>query len=654
DGDGRETGGGSMTHTTLSAYVMAAGLMIGMATTLPAQEAPARVDGPAVVRIEIEPDTVRATVGDTVRLRATAYGAEGVVVDAPILWLTSYEIGTIDSTGAFVAHQDGENQIIASSGDVTASVAVLVDPLPPSRIEIRIPATSVAATSWLPLGAAAFNRIDRQVFDAAFDWSSSDPSVAEIISGFLVTKGSGRVELTARSGGSSTAQTVTITAAPTGALAMVSPEASIRTGDVFQLAPTLAGQALPAGSFPRFTVTGPAGRVWPDGAFVAAEPGRYVVVADFAGSSATAEIEVEPRTHDREFELVGHMGVPNAHTADIWVFDDATYLGTFGDNSLRVYDVSDPAQPVLTDSVTVDARRINDVMANPDRGFAIMTREGAADRVNGIVILDIDDPLHPEIAGEYTETVSGGVHTTWIVGDLVYATHNGTGDMRIIDVSDAANPREVGRWGIDSPNRVLHDIFIKDGIAYLSHWDDGLVILDLGGAGKGGTPTEPVFVSRVYYPEGNTHMSWRWRNYVFVGDEIFPPNWSMDRPIDARGYIHVFDVSDLENPVEVATFEVPEAGTHNFWIDDDEEVLYIAYYQAGLRALDVSGELRGDLYAQGRQIDYYMTEAPEGVVLPNATFSGTVMTDDGLIYTVDFNSGLWVHRLVPAGDRPIS
>jgi hypothetical protein len=324
------------------------------------------------------------------------------------------------------------------------------------------------------------------------------------------------------------------------------------------------------------------------------------------------------------------------------------------DDKLRVYDISDPANPILTDSIQVDARRINDVMANPDENFAIMTREGAANRVNGIVILDITDPLHPKVAGEYTETVPGGVHTTWIVGELVYATHNGTGDMRIIDVSDRANPKEVGRWGVDHQNRVLHDIFIKDGIAYLSYWDDGLVILDLGGAGKGGSPTQPVFISRINYPEGNTHTAWRWNDYVFVGDEIFPDTWDMDRPIAARGYLHVIDVSDIENPVEVAKYEVPEAGAHNIWIEDDEETLYIAYYQAGLRALDVSGELRGDLYDQGREIDHYDTSASEGVVLPNVPFAGTVMLQDGRIFTVDFNSGLWIHRMVPTEDRPIS
>ncbi|MBA3582939.1 MAG: hypothetical protein H0W36_00130 [Gemmatimonadetes bacterium] len=623
-------------------------------TSLAAQETPMAADVPDVARIEISPASVETSVGDTVRLTATAYGPDGEAMEVPIRWLTSYEIGTIDSTGAFVAFGAGERTIIAMAGDTTAAVPVTVAPLPPSELELDLPAMSVTATSWLPLDAVATNKLGRIVFDAETEWSSSDPAVVEIVGGYLVARKPGTATVTASAGEASATGGITVTAEPEGAIALASPESPIETGDVHDLEPTIGGRPLPAGTFPRFTVTGPDGRVYPDGEFVAEAPGTYLVVAEYGGRAASAPIEVLARSHDRKFELVGHLGVPNAHTADLWVAGEATYLGTFGDNSLRVYDVSDPALPVLTDSVTVDARRINDVMANADEGFAIMTREGASDRKNGFVVLDIGDPLHPEIAGEFTETVSGGVHTTWIVGDLVYATHNGTGDMRIIDVSDPENAKEVGHFTLDKENRVLHDIFIKDGIAYLSYWDDGLVILDLGGAGKGGTPTEPTLVSRVYYPEGNTHMSWRWKNYVFVGDEIFPENWSMDRPIEARGYIHVFDVSDLELPVEVAKFEVPEAGAHNFWINDDEEVLYIAYYQAGLRALDVSGELRGDLYAQGRQIDYYMTEAQEGVVLPNTTFTGTVMTQDGLIYTVDFNSGLWVHKLVPVGDRPIS
>jgi hypothetical protein len=607
-----------------------------------------------VARIVIAPAAVDVMMGDTVRLTATAYDAQGSPVQVPVQWLTSYEVGRIDSTGAFVGLAIGKRAIIANAGGATASVPVTVRSLPPAHVELALPATTVSATSWMPLAARAHDAAGRLVFDADLDWSSSDPAVAEVVGDRLVARRAGTTTLTARAGDVTATERVTVTAAPSGRLALAAPAGPLRTGDVHALAPTLGGRALPAGAFPRYAVTGPDGRVWPDGGFVAEEPGAYVVTADWAGSTAEVAIRVEPRVHDRRFELVGHMGVPNAHTADLWVFGNAAYLGTFMDDKLRVYDISDPANPVLTDSIQVDARRINDVMANPEEGFAIMTREGAANRVNGIVILDIADPLHPKVAGEYTATVPGGVHTTWIVGELVYATHNGTGDMRIIDVSDRANPKEVGRWGMENPNRVLHDIFIKDGIAYLSYWDDGLVILDLGGAGKGGTPTAPVFVSRIYYPEGNTHTAWRWKDYVFVGDEIIPPNWDMNKPIAARGYVHVVDVSDIEHPVEVAKYEVPEAGAHNIWIEDDEETLYIAYYQAGLRALDISGELRGDLYAQGREVDRYTTTTSEGVVLPNVPFAATVILRDGRIFTVDLNSGLWIHRMVPTGDRPIS
>ena len=609
---------------------------------------------PPVSRIEIQPERVDVTVGDTARMMAIAYGPEGEAVDVPLMWFTSYESGTIDSTGLFVAYQPGERVIGVAAGGQSASVPVIVQPLPAARLEIHVPATSVTVSSWLPLDGDAFNRIDGPVWDAPITWESSDPSTAEVVGSFLHPKSPGTVTLTARSGTGSAVDEITVTPAPSGDLALATPPTTIRTGDVFRLEPTVGGQPLPGGAFPRYTVTGPAGEVDPQGWFVAEEPGDYLVVGTLGASSATVPIRVEARGFDRELKFVGRGAVSYAHTGDLWVFGNTAYVGNYGDNSLRVFDISDPANPVQTDSVYVDARRVNDIKVNEEGGFAIMTREGASDRKNGIVILNISDPHHPTVYSEYTETVTGGVHNTFIVGNLVYLINNGTRDLHIVDVSDRENPKEVGRWGLDHPNKVLHDVFVKDGIAYLSYWDDGLVVLDLGGAGKGGSPTRPVFVSRVNYPQGNTHVAWRWNDYVFVGDEIFPADWDPEKPVAARGYIHVFDVSDLENPVEVAKYEVPEAGSHNVWIEDDDPTLYIGYYQAGLRTVDVSGELRGDLYRQGREIDHYLTEASENVKVPNAAFNWGVMIHDGKIYSADFNSGLWVHEWVPTEDRPIS
>jgi hypothetical protein len=208
--------------------------------------------------------------------------------------------------------------------------------------------------------------------------------------------------------------------------------------------------------------------------------------------------------------------------------------------------------------------------------------------------------------------------------------------MHIIDMSDPANPRHAGRWELRpaETDKTLHDVWADGQYAYLSYWDDGLVILDVGAGTHGGTPATPAFVSRIAYEQGNTHVAWREGDYVFVGDEIGTAD-------GMRGYIHVMDVSDIDQPREVAKYEVPEAGTHNVWVEDG--LLYIAYYQGGLRIVDVSGDLRGDLYRQGREVGRFRTGGSEDdAIVPNSPMAWGPQPFKGNIFVSDMNSGLWV------------
>lgn len=373
-----------------------------------------------------------------------------------------------------------------------------------------------------------------------------------------------------------------------------------------------------------------------------------------------------------QFEVVGRGPVTESHTSDLWVFEgtdgrDYAYAGTWGacdgcyGDRMYAWDVTDPANPVLTDSVMVDARVVNDVKVNEAGTVAVITREQASSRRNGIVILDLADPAHPEIASNYFETLTGGVHNTFIDGNYVYAVHNGTADLHVIDISDIRNPREVGRWGVppSQQGKYLHDVWVVDGIAYLSYWDDGLIILDVGGGDEGGSPEEPEFISQYRYTTewqggryGNTHVALPYTNaagneYVFVGDEIFPADADPLQPIVPGGYVHVIDVSNLENPVEVASYEVRGAGVHNLWVQND--TLYTAYYNAGLRAVDVSGDLQGDLRRQGREIAVLAT-TDEQAFIDDAPMAWGPQLYKGLVYASDHNSGLWITRLVPAAD----
>ena len=60
------------------------------------------------------------------------------------------------------------------------------------------------------------------------------------------------------------------------------------------------------------------------------------------------------------------------------------------------------------------------------------------------------------------------------------------------------------------------------------------------------------------------------------------------------------------------------------WVEDD--VMYMGYYTAGARALDVSGELRGDLYRQGREIAPPLDRRPERLSPEPAVHLGRAAT----------------------------
>jgi hypothetical protein len=107
------------------------------------------------------------------------------------------------------------------------------------------------------------------------------------------------------------------------------------------------------------------------------------------------------------------------------------------------------------------------------------------------------------------------------------------------------------------------------------------------------------------------------------------------------------DVSDLANPREVAFFTVTGAGTHNFSVDEPNGFLYAAYYNGGVRVLDVRGDLgtceaaakaqdgRCNLQLMGR-------EAARGLLdrgMP--VFIWGVQHVGAHVYASDMLNGLW-------------
>jgi hypothetical protein len=615
----------------------------------------------------ITPEWSETEVGDTVTLSLRIPDVESDATPPAIRWISSTpELASVDQDGRVVALSPGTARITAVVGTTPTAATVVIRALPATALEARLPTPAPYAGQVTPLRVEAFDRLGQEVANPEIRFESADSRVARVDPAGLVyarTPGSTTLTISTADGQAATRVDLTVRPAANLTFEITPEETRVRTGDVVRLRAQarLDDSSEPFAAYAAWSVSGTGAQVEGEdgeGVFVAEDPGTYRVTALLGEDAAMSSvIRVEPRGLEAELIQVGRGAIAEHHSGDVWVFEgvdgrDYAYIGTFQYDWMKVWDVTDPGSPILTDSLQLDARRINDVKIHPNNLVGIVTREGASDRRNGIVVLDLSTPAHPTVFSEYTETVTGGVHNVWIVGelDLVYAVHNGTRAIHILDISDPREVREVGRWGLDNNPSSLHDIIVQEGYAYVSYWDDGAVTLDVGAGTHGGTPTEPVLVSRYAYPTGNTHVAWRHGQYLFVGDEIFPGDWDPSKPIEARGYIHVLDMTDMDNPVEVARYEVPEAGVHNVWAEGDR--LYVGYYQAGLRVLDISGELRGDLYRQGRELAVLKT-TDENSMVPNWPMTWGAQLFKGKIYTSDLNSGLWIAELKELG-RPVS
>lgn len=536
------------------------------------------------------------------------------------------------------------------------SAQVIVRDWPIASVVIdELPAVPYVGTSFR-LAARALTTRGTAHYAPGIRWRSEQPGRVRITPEGVATflqAGAATLVATAE-GGISERRRVEVRENPVRTLTVTPRTGETRVGDVvhFDVA-ALDARGRPVGDLALAWAVHPldsaGARVYDDGAFVAEVPGAFQVVVTAGTQAATALVQAEPRAAASPVQLVGRRGPTDVATSDLWVFEgrdgrDYAYTGTHaegGGNRMYAWDVTDPANIVLTDSVVVDGRVVNDVKVSADARWAIITREGASSRRNGIVVLDLSDPAHPAILSELTDSLTAGIHNVWINGDVVYAVNDGTSAMHILDLSDPRQPKHAGRWEVrpGEQDKSLHDVWADGRYAYLSYWDDGLVILDIGAGTHGGTPRKPVFVSRISYDIGNTHTAYREGDYVFVGDEIFGCAECTNGP---RGYIHVMDVSDIAQPKEVAKFEVPEAGAHNIWVENG--ILYIAYYQGGLRIVDVSGELRGDLYRQGRQIGWFHTAAADSALRTGQPMAWGPQLFKGNVFVSDMNSGLWVLR----------
>ena len=380
-----------------------------------------------------------------------------------------------------------------------------------------------------------------------------------------------------------------------------------------------------------------------------------ILTCAFLTLACGSDNPVTPVPGSKDLAVVGAGQVSERYTGEIWVQGNVAYTTTWGfrsapGNAVKIWDVAGNVPTLIDSLIEPSASTLGDIQASDDGQLIVATEFSPG----SIMIYSLANPVKPQLISRYTTALTDpGVHTAEVqrVNGKLYAflcIDPGSGSaarLVIVDLTDPVAPTQVFTAAMGSP--YVHDVYVRDGILITALWNQGITIWDIGGAGSG-TVANPIVLGNVITGGGHAHNVWWFHNaltgekrYAFVGEE--GPGAI---GVSASGDIHVVDVSNFASPREVAFFHVDGAGTHNFSLDESRGILYAAYYNGGVRAIDITGDLsscadtdkgsfgRCDLAKMGRELAH-------GPSVMGPVYIWGVQLVGSRVYASDMLNGIW-------------
>jgi hypothetical protein len=397
---------------------------------------------------------------------------------------------------------------------------------------------------------------------------------------------------------------------------------------------------------------------------------------------AFGEIPPTPLAPRENVEYVGgDNGFTGGHVA---IQGDRLYLGSYG-NGLRIYDISNPADPQFLgkytpglradtppDAAVFDGRHIA-VLNGTRRTHAALPPDARTDRTE---FLDTTDPANPKLLWTFgPDQVDGESHN----GDIVdarrlYLPSGGVGaqGLRIYDLNPllgtpAGAPQNIFRgnpgqlWEaspyrqgkpVGAPFTHTHDLEV-----YLGYPVEGLGLRDIvllaeggnyTGAGNTGSvfviditdPRNPVVLLRWLHETGEDHHPIRYHHEVqFLGSDprvMLVTDEDMHNGCGSAGGITAVRLSaSLTSATELSEWFIPfgtpapVCSVHVF--SSQGPLVFLGSYNAGLQVVDYSDP------AEPRQVAHFIAEG--------ATSWGALY-HQGYVYIGDMSRGLDVFRYV--------
>ncbi len=271
--------------------------------------------------------------------------------------------------------------------------------------------------------------------------------------------------------------------------------------------------------------------------------------------------------------LFGQLNPEPIHYAGSWGWTSPTgeeyaLIGAFTGTSIISIDDSLNIQEV--DFISGPSSNWREITVLNDYAYVVTEGSGFGEGMQVISLVTLPDSV--SLVTTYSQTF-GKAH---IIGRDIYSDSNyvyvdGTqtlGGVHILDVSDPANPIEVGDY---SPY-YIHDSHIRGNRLYASAFYNGtLDIVDIS------DKTNPTLLTQISYPNPFTHSCWTSQDekFLFVTDE--------EDGTPAR----IWNIEDLNNIYEVAQYSANfQSLVHNPYILGD--FVYITHNTEGLRVVDIA------------------------------------------------------------------
>ena len=346
-------------------------------------------------------------------------------------------------------------------------------------------------------------------------------------------------------------------------------------------------------------------------------------------------------------------------------------------SGLTTYDISDPANPTLLGALPLPHFENEDVDLGGD---ILLISNDAAESTGVLYVIDISDPAAPALLTAFPMGGAAGVggpgHTASCVLGCKYAWVTDGGGIKVIDLTDPANPVDKGNFAPPNGGLATHDVQVDaSGLVWIAGFN-GTAAYKLPAGYSGGTdPNEATLVAQTNVEANSTydeefglgdgsnyndyihHNSFRRGEddvlYVTEEDYTRPAcqgagsfqTWRL--PTNGKGTPTGAELTPLDmwqpELLRDVTVTAPAMCSAHYF-DVKRNVVAQGWYEMGVRFLDVSDPTKI------RQIGYFV---PPTAMTWAAYFAPTDKTNS-IVYVLDATHGIDVLQLARPAKGPLS